>query len=138
MVGADAAIFFSLVWLGGVHYEIANAVGVGAGSVLDYLMCRRWVFSRSGRSYRTEYGMFVAVSLSTLLLTSLVLALFLNFGLLEAAMSFLSVKGRLVVAKGASIVAATVWDFVLKKVIVFQDSPSGSKTSESQNADPGS
>lgn len=138
VVGADAAVFFSLVWLAGLHYQIANAAGVAAGCVLDYFVCRRWVFSRSGRSHRSEFGMFIVVSLSTLLLTSLVLALFLNFGLLHATMSFLSAKEQLVVAKGVSIAAATVWDFVLKKVIVFQESPSRSEPSTNLSTGPGS
>lgn len=80
--GLDVVLFTILVNWVGTHYLFANAVGTVGGIVNNFILNRHFNFRQHDRPFR-RFAAFFAVGMAGLLLSSVLLALgveFLGFG----------------------------------------------------------
>jgi len=107
----DASVLGIATRVFGLHYLYGNALGFLTGVCVNYTLSVRWVFAqRSVGDRRWEIALFIAVGLAGLALSELFMALF--FGKLHLALAL---------AKIATTGLVLVWNFGVRKLLLFSD-----------------
>ena len=65
----SSEVTFIVVYGAGVRSTISTFVAFLAGAIPNYFLNRRWAWQRSGRAHRREVALYLAVILSSLLVT---------------------------------------------------------------------
>jgi putative flippase GtrA len=65
----SAEVTFIVVYGAGVRSTISTFVAFLAGAIPNYFLNRRWAWQRSGRAHRREVALYLAVILSSLVIT---------------------------------------------------------------------
>lgn len=108
--GLDIAFLYALVRFWGIHYFVASGLSFTVAVLLNYYLSILWVFASGKSSLRTEMILFWTVSAGGLGLNQVVMRILVG----GAGIDYM-------LAKWASLVIVTVWNFVGKKKIVFDD-----------------
>ena len=110
---ADFSLLMIAVNIWEWNYLGSAALAYMVGLTLNYCMCVRWVFSRRRfQDRRSEFILFTLIGISGLGLTELIL---------WTGKDLMGVDLRL--AKFASLFAVAVWNFALRKVLLFSNVP---------------
>jgi putative flippase GtrA len=104
----DFGLLFALVKYAHINYFYSASVAFTAASVLNYVLSARYVFPASRFSRGSEFTLFMVTTCAGLALNQLTMWLFV--GILSA---------NYLLAKCASLIIVTVWNFLSKKKIVF-------------------
>ena len=116
--GLDFLIYVFLANCAGVHYQVANLIGVNAGIINNFILNRHFNFKTQDRVL-LRLGCFYAVGMLGCALSAGCLWLFIERLGLGAA-----------VAKLGTIALVTVVQFCLNKFITFRKSAKGKETSD--------
>ncbi len=114
VVGGTAFVVdFGLLYLFneylGVHYLLATAFGFMAGLIVNYFMSVKWVFNqRKVKDKSTEFIIFGVIGIIGLGLNELIMYI----GVDKFAMAVM-------VAKIVSTAIVFIWNFVVRKFILF-------------------
>jgi putative flippase GtrA len=104
----DFGLLFVLVKDAHVNYFYSASVAFTAASALNYLLSARYVFPASRFGRGSEFTLFMVTTGAGLALNQL--TMWLLVGILSA---------NYLLAKCASIIIVTTWNFLSKKKIVF-------------------
>ena len=85
---SDWLLYWSLVRFGGIPYFWAAAISFTAATLLNYLLCIKWVFYDSRYSRWMEAGLVFLISLAGLGFNELILIILVEF----ISMHFLTAK----------------------------------------------
>ena len=106
---ADFSCLLGAVEFLGLNYLVAAAIGYSIGICVNYLLCVRWVFPcRQFQDRRTEFFLFFLIGLIGLVLTEF---------LLWIGTEVFGIDFR--ISKIAALFICTVWNFLLRKVVIF-------------------
>jgi len=110
-VALDFGIFSTLVFLG-VYYQAANAVGYASGTVLSFILNRRYTFDVRDAPWR-RFAMFVGVAC-------------FGYGLSSAALWLLvsSIQLPPIPAKVITLALVLVVQFSLNSIVTFASAAS--------------
>lgn len=105
-VALDFATYSTLVWLG-LYYQGANAVGYASGTVLSFILNRRFTFGVRDAPWR-RFAMFVGVA-------------FVGYGLSSATLWLLVSRLHVppIPAKAATLALVLVVQFSLNSIVTF-------------------
>ena len=107
--GIEIFTFIYLVDFVGMYYLTANLIAISLAIIVNYFISQKWVFDSGRYSKRTEFAVFVMVSLVALLLNQLLMWYFVGTAELDDKISKILAIG---------IVAA--FNFFAKKFFVFK------------------
>ncbi len=106
---ADYVVLYVLTEYAGLHYLFSSACGFAVGLVITYLLSIWWIFDyRNSKSKLREFVVFALIGASGILLNLAFMWLFTEV----CAIHYL-------VSKLITTVLVSVWNFVLKKKILF-------------------
>lgn len=107
---SDASILYSLTQFFRVNYLISAVFGFAVGVVVNYLVCRNWVFQRRRLNNTTaELGIFTIIGVVGLGMNELILWTF------QAKLGI-----HYMLAKCVSGVVVLGWNFSARKLTLFQ------------------
>ena len=106
----DISVFALLERGVGLHYALANLLSFGVAVVFNWYLSRRWVFASSKiASPKLEGVFFIALAVIGLGINELVLWIGIDLW------------GRDSIAiKSAATVIAAVWNFVIRKLVLYK------------------
>lgn len=104
----DTGLVYLLAYVAHVGYVLAVAVAFVTGSAVNYAGCVLWIF-RSTRPRYAEIPMVLVVGAGGLLINELVVwSLYARIGV------------ALMVAKVIAVMVAMMWNFLLRRLVVFR------------------
>lgn len=104
----DISLFYLFAKLFDIHYLIAGMLAFAPALMLNYVLCRVWVFQVSEGLTPQKATMFLSIALIGLVLTLSLLWLFTSM------LGFDPMYSKLV-----SIVIVFWWNFLARKVFIF-------------------
>jgi len=104
----DFCVFTLLASYAGMHYLIANCISVLVGITMSFLLNRSYNFKVKDH-YKKRFAMFLAVGLSGLVLSNVILYVGIDF-----------MHGNEMIVKLASIVLVVGFQFLLNKFVTFK------------------
>jgi len=107
--GLEFFVYTSLVAHLNLHYQYSNVIAFIAANVLNYTLSRNWVFVKGRHSASVEFIAFAIVAL---------VGLGLNILILWVMIGRMQIDYR--VAKIFAIGVVVIWNFLSKKMLVFQ------------------
>ena len=116
----DIGLLVLLVSLFGMHPLIANIFGYALGTLVNYVLSVKWVFStRNVRNRGAELAIFTVVGLGGLGINELTMYIGISLFLLDYRL----VK---ILAVGVQV----FWNFFGRKILLFRDPQSSSEEAE--------
>ena len=106
----DFLVLVLLVEVFAVYYLVASGVSFIAGLILNYLVCRSWVFQGGKYGQAVEFLAFCAGGSVGLGLNQIILFLLVGHFSLDYRLS-----------KIISIALVTLWNFFTKKYLIFKN-----------------
>ncbi len=105
----------------GIHYPLSNILSSIIGIITNYYFSIAFVFERGKHGKNTEFGLFIGISVFTMLLSLGLFQLFYSYIILTH-ISFLGFTlSRAVITKIIAIGITSVASFILKKKIIFKN-----------------
>src|SRR5574344_152859 len=105
----DYVTLYVLTEYVGFHYLVSSACGFSVGLVITYILSIYWIFDEHRTENKiVEFSVFLLIGLSGILL---------NIGLMWVFTSLCSIY--YILSKLITIVMVFVWNFVLKKKLLF-------------------
>lgn len=107
----DTSLLYALTEYIGLHYMISTILSYSVGLVITYIFSIWWVFDKRSLSNQTmEFSIFALIGVSGLALTSLFMWIFTS-----------GIEFHYIVSKIITTVLVFIWNFVLKKVLLFRN-----------------
>lgn len=106
----DFLLLVLLVEVFSVYYLVASGMSFIVGLILNYLVCRTWVFQRGKYGQMIEFLAFCIGGSIGLGLNQIILLLFVGHFSLDYRLS-----------KIISITLVTLWNFLTKKYLIFKN-----------------
>lgn len=108
----DFSLLYALVEFGGMHHLAASYVSFSAGIIVNYVLCRIWVFSiHSVGSKRLEFLAYLVISL---------VGLGINGGVIWLLTDALSSHCHYMVSKCAATAVTLAWNFLARKLLLHR------------------
>jgi putative flippase GtrA len=106
----DFLLLVLLVEVFSVYYLVASGMSFIVGLILNYLVCRTWVFQRGKYGQMIEFLAFCTGGSIGLGLNQIILLLLVGHFFLDYRLS-----------KIISITLVTLWNFLTKKYLIFKN-----------------
>ena len=110
----DFGLFALALYVLGIHYLVANLLGLVGGTTVNYILSFGWVFSSQKRRMEKhkviETTIFVSIGL---------LGMLFNEGLMYVFVDMLNLQEMFAKIIAAAIVL--IWNFAARKFILFQN-----------------
>jgi putative flippase GtrA len=104
----DITVLYTLTSFIGVHYLIAGVCGFSMSLILNYYLCKRWVFAYRGGITNTKALTFVGIALVGLALTTALLWLFTD------VLGYYYLQSKLF-----AILIVFWWNFLARRQLIF-------------------
>lgn len=117
----DNGVYNFLVIILNVNHIISNVISFIFGLITNYFISRQWVFNKRNHNLLKDLTLFSLIGVVGLFLSSLIIFLLIDCGILLKIFSFLSNDAAKAVAKLISSFIVLFWNFIGRKVFVFKE-----------------
>lgn len=115
----DITTFYILSSIINLNYILANTISFTAGLLCNFYLSCKWVFNKESKYPLKDFIIFSLIGVIGLLLSNLILVLLLRSYVFRSMFLFEQTNLSEVVAKGISIVIVLIWNFTIRKIIIF-------------------
>lgn len=115
----DISVFTLLAVTFDFDHLVSNSAAFLCGLIINYLLCKKWVFSNSHSTNYIDFFPFAAIGIVGILISNLILYFLIDIEILAKILFFASEDLIILVAKLTAVFIVLFWNFIARKKIVF-------------------
>jgi len=117
---ADVSLYYVAAGIFDANHLLANTLSFSVGLLVNYFLSREWVFNYSRHRFGRDFVLFAVIGVIGLGISSLILFLLVDMGILSGLLYFAGDDFIKLAAKLIAVLTVLFWNFFARKKIVFQ------------------